>query len=527
MNAVVKVLALGQRGMMAGTGWFCKQAYDMTKRHFLITNAHVVANGSGGVFVRAPVRHMEDLPVRVHSMSTDLDIAVLEMSGAALETLQGHLEEAHGSRDVPMLSLCDSDLRDEIGSAEVVARGYPGGSEYLLTTKGVLSGRRHIFAKPYLQTQASINPGNSGGPSTIAGLGVIGINTMKQSQTEGESLLIPSTTVLAHLPELLRERAGAHKTLMVFGIDGEGNLEELARAWDENNLGGYEKIKNEFAKVSFKHWYETHSEKVGFHKLLAEVYTHLKSGSYAELDKMRRLGWEAHMCPKCPVRKCNTHVPQMHHVPRLGLQFSKTCDVAKEFYKTPHSGVIVSDVVEDTLMHRAGLQVMDYLTHITTDKTYAVDRYGEIDQLPLLDYIIDRPGQEVTLHIVRAGQELELPFVYEASVRPHIRWMSPMEAQMDKVVSVGGMTLKQLRLNEVEGIPVQSLQRFHDPHTHHEFRLVVCSVHPASPSFHTYAVQTGDVVAALNGKEVRSWEDFQLQETNALTLESGNVVLFK
>ena len=48
MNAVVKVLALGQRGMMAGTGWFCKQAYDMTKRHFLITNAHVVANGSGG-----------------------------------------------------------------------------------------------------------------------------------------------------------------------------------------------------------------------------------------------------------------------------------------------------------------------------------------------------------------------------------------------------------------------------------------------------------------------------------------------
>ena len=523
-NAVVKIVTVTPRGMMCGTGFFAKQAFDHTGKHLIITNAHVVRDAVS-VCLRAPAMHKRDLPVQVRAISTDLDLAVLEISGPSLEVLKSKVG------DIPMLTLGNSDdLRSFEGDVRITARGYPGGSEYLLVTTGNYSGTRHIFGKKYLVSAAAINPGNSGGPALIKLDGqeyVVGVNTMKQQGTEGESLLIPSNTILAHLETMLAAKPESPNLNLLHSLGIDATLEEveaLAAKWNEGILGGYKKVRGEFKALSFHQWYDEHKELPGFHGLVTKVYKHLRQGDLEAVRRMRRQGWDAHTCAKCPVQKCDTSLPVQHHVPRLGLMFSNTCGLAREHYATEHTGVIISDVIPGTLMDSAGVRIMDYLTHLEVGgKKMAVDEFGEIDQSPIFDFV-DQPGKRMTLHVIREKQPLQLSFTYACEKKPSIRYLTPTEQRFEPTVSAAGIMFQQLRLQHVEQF---QLRKYADPHTHNSFKVVCVNVDPRAPAFHTYSIRPGDVVDTLNGETLKSWKDMQLRPINQMRLENGSVVLFR
>ena len=70
-------------------------------------------------------------------------------------------------------------------------------------TKGVISAKeRQVGDYTYIQTDAAINEGNSGGPLLNDEGNVIGVNTLKMSDSEGIGLAIPMTEVDAFVRSL-------------------------------------------------------------------------------------------------------------------------------------------------------------------------------------------------------------------------------------------------------------------------------------------------------------------------------------
>lgn len=105
---------------------------------------------------------------------------------------------------------------------EVIAVGSPLGSEYATSvTQGIISANNRTVdmtdsdgnatsQATVIQTDAAINPGNSGGPLVNMSGQVIGINSMKLSQStdgtavEGMGFAIPSDEVVSIINELVK-----------------------------------------------------------------------------------------------------------------------------------------------------------------------------------------------------------------------------------------------------------------------------------------------------------------------------------
>jgi len=146
--------------------------------HCIITNAHVIEDTSA-VMVRT--YSGDNYRASVDSINTKLDIAVLAVSGVSFIAFK--------PADIDTVKVGD----------EVYTIGAPNNMAYTLT-KGILSAKdRKISGQSYLQTDAAINTGNSGGPLLNSVGEVVGVNTMKMSDTEGIGLAIPITTVYSFL----------------------------------------------------------------------------------------------------------------------------------------------------------------------------------------------------------------------------------------------------------------------------------------------------------------------------------------
>jgi serine protease Do len=100
----------------------------------------------------------------------------------------------------------------------VIAVGSPMGSEYATSvTQGIISASRRTITTStsgsqatVIQTDAAINPGNSGGPLVDQNGKVVGINSMKLSQSsdgtsvEGMGFAIPSDEVVVIINQLVK-----------------------------------------------------------------------------------------------------------------------------------------------------------------------------------------------------------------------------------------------------------------------------------------------------------------------------------
>lgn len=159
----------------------------ITNDGYLLTNAHVVGDEA-----MATVRFEQgfSLEGRVVKVNRDFDLALIKVPG----------------NDLAALTLGD-DTKLMLGE-ELFAVGTPLDERLGQSiSRGIMSGRRDIDGRKYLQTDVSINPGNSGGPLIDEEGRVVGIATMKVRApgVEGIGFGVPITTAL----EMLNIQFGA------------------------------------------------------------------------------------------------------------------------------------------------------------------------------------------------------------------------------------------------------------------------------------------------------------------------------
>lgn len=194
-KSVVGVINLQQRNArgkdeMAGTGSgiIYKKSAD---KAYIITNNHVIQNANE---VEIELYNEERLEAKVIGADPLTDLAVLEIEGETID-------------EVATLGSSD----DLTVGEDVVAIGNPLSLNFAgSVTRGIVSGlNRSVpidttgnqmadWVNEVIQTDAAINPGNSGGALVNKDGEVIGINSMKisQSEVEGIGFAIPIDTAL-------------------------------------------------------------------------------------------------------------------------------------------------------------------------------------------------------------------------------------------------------------------------------------------------------------------------------------------
>ena len=155
-----------------------------SKDGYIITNNHVV-EGADKVLVQ--LYDGTEYEAKVIGTDAQSDLAVIKID----------------AKDLQAANFADSD--DLVVGETAIAIGNPGGADFVNSvTQGIISGLdRNVEVASgqfmtLIQTDAAINPGNSGGALCDINGNVIGINTIKISQTgfEGMGFAIPANTVL-------------------------------------------------------------------------------------------------------------------------------------------------------------------------------------------------------------------------------------------------------------------------------------------------------------------------------------------
>ncbi len=150
-NAVVSI----RTNVAQGTGFI------ITNNGYVVTNAHILEEAT---YASALTSNQETKPMSLIGYDTDLDIALLKISGS-----------------YQPLKLSDSNNL-KVGE-KVVAIGNPFGLSFSVS-EGIISAVGRQFQNSpgeYIQTDAALNPGNSGGPLINTAGEAIGINNFKLS----------------------------------------------------------------------------------------------------------------------------------------------------------------------------------------------------------------------------------------------------------------------------------------------------------------------------------------------------------
>lgn len=182
----------------------------------IVTNAHVLDNLNNIILTAyAGETHSAYLV----GYDQDKDIAIL------------------GVKDAKFTPLTITDYKSLNTGDDVYAIGAPKSMAYTLT-KGVLSAKEQEIGKyKYIQTDAAINEGNSGGPLLNDEGNVIGVNTLKMSDSEGIGLAIPMTVVSDFLKSLnieLDENGNVSETIVQETKDEKKDTPPTEKDKDKN-----------------------------------------------------------------------------------------------------------------------------------------------------------------------------------------------------------------------------------------------------------------------------------------------------
>jgi len=155
--------------------------FAITNDGYLITNAHVVGDAS---LVKVKFHKGFTLDAQVVKVNRDFDLALLKVQAS------------------DMAAMAIGDDKALLLGEELYAIGTPLGLELgQSVSRGIMSGRREIDGRQYLQTDVSINPGNSGGPLIDENGKVVGVATLKISGKglEGLGFGVPISVALEML----------------------------------------------------------------------------------------------------------------------------------------------------------------------------------------------------------------------------------------------------------------------------------------------------------------------------------------
>lgn len=209
-DSVVGVLVYSN-GTASGSG--SGVVYQVNgKTAYIITNAHVV---DGANDVQVVFSNKESVQATVLGSDNYSDIAVLKLTA---------------DFDLSAIKCGDSSLLDQ--GETVLAIGSPLGIEYAGTvTQGIVSGTDRTVSVDLnddgqddwdmnvIQTDAAINPGNSGGALVNMAGELIGITSMKLTDTsvEGMGFALPINDVIKNVEQII---TNGKVTRPQFGISG-------------------------------------------------------------------------------------------------------------------------------------------------------------------------------------------------------------------------------------------------------------------------------------------------------------------
>ena len=147
----------------------------------VVTNAHVIDNVRNiTVETYGGIKHKAS----VLGINEREDIAVLIVQDA----------------NFPYLDIADPSTMKT--GDDIYAIGAPKGMAYTLTKGGISAKERMVGNQSYIQIDAPINEGNSGGPLLNDAGQVLGMNTLKMSDSEGIGLAIPISRVCEYIQSL-------------------------------------------------------------------------------------------------------------------------------------------------------------------------------------------------------------------------------------------------------------------------------------------------------------------------------------
>ncbi len=213
----------------SGSGVIFKKANG---KAYIITNNHVVEGASS---LKVSLYDGTDVTAKLVGSDSLTDLAVLEIS------------DKHVTKTASFGS--SSALRT---GESVIAIGDPLGKDLSRTvTQGIVSGLNRTVSIStsagessinVIQTDAAINPGNSGEPLLNTDGKIIGINSMKisESDVEGIGFAIPSNDVKPIAEELLTKGQVERPYIGVSMID----LEQVPQNYQEGTLGLFGKQLN-------------------------------------------------------------------------------------------------------------------------------------------------------------------------------------------------------------------------------------------------------------------------------------------
>jgi len=151
---------------------------------YIMTNSHVVVSEDHGRADEVLVRLSDgrDFTAQVRQYDEQADVAIIRIDGVS------DLEPIRWGRSA---SLTNGD--------SVVAAGFPYPNSPVLSnfeptfTDGIVGARRDLRGVQLIQHDAAIEPGNSGGPLLTECGEVIGINTLRISESQGLNLAVASS----------------------------------------------------------------------------------------------------------------------------------------------------------------------------------------------------------------------------------------------------------------------------------------------------------------------------------------------
>ena len=212
IDSVVSITTQGNDGSATGTGVI------LSSDGYIVTNCHVVEDGLTFAVLLSDSRSFDAALVGMDRVS---DLAVLKIEASGLQSAQ--------FGDSSSLQVGDS----------VVAIGDPLGIRFRGTmTDGIVSAiNRDVTVDgrtmTLIQTNAALNSGNSGGPLLNCYGQVVGINTMKISNSvsaatvEGLGFAIPSVTVREIVQQLISQGYVSGRPSLGFSCENVSSFYQL------------------------------------------------------------------------------------------------------------------------------------------------------------------------------------------------------------------------------------------------------------------------------------------------------------
>jgi len=166
-DSVVAIAIKSTRGGGTGTGFF------VDSKGTIATNHHVIAGAKAIRIKTKDGKSYEDVEILAENKGEDLALLLIKPTNTVQSAILG-------------------DSQNVVVGERVIAIGNPVGLDYSLTD-GLVSQRRIVFGRKWIQISVPVSPGNSGGPLINVKGEVIGINTAQHGgrRVQNINLAVP------------------------------------------------------------------------------------------------------------------------------------------------------------------------------------------------------------------------------------------------------------------------------------------------------------------------------------------------